>query len=80
MSMVLSHIAAVCVILCNCAAVLLSGSFLHSLNIKFWRNVKFVRDIFSILFSLSDAFCQQIFNLSVYRTEIIFRPGCNGIV
>lgn len=31
--------------------------------------------IFTVLFALTNAFGQQVFNLSVYRAEIIFRPG-----
>ena len=49
-------------------------------NIQFGRNVDLVRDVFPVLFPLSDAFCEQIFDLPVYRAEIILRPSGNGDV
>ncbi len=39
-----------------------------------------VGDIFSVLFPLSDTFGQQIFDLAVDGTEIVFRPRGNGVV
>ena len=50
------------------------------LYIQFWWHIHLVRYIFSILFSLPDTFGQQIFDLPIYRTEIIFCPSCNCII
>ena len=38
------------------------------------------RDVFPILFSLADTFCQQIFDLSVDGPEIVLRPGCDRVI
>ena len=34
----------------------------------------------SVLFSLFDAFCQQVLDLSVDASEVILRPGGKGVV
>lgn len=39
-----------------------------------------VRDITAVFLSLTNAYGQQILNLTVYRTEILGRPGCDFVV
>ena len=57
-----------------------SFDHIHStvLNIQLGRNIDLIRDVFPILFSLSDAFGEQIFDLTVHRAKIILCPGGNG--
>lgn len=47
------------------------------LNIQFGWYIQFIGNIFSVLFPLSDAFAEQIFDLSVHRAKIILCPGGN---
>ncbi len=49
-------------------------------NIKFGRHIEVVRDIFTVFLALADAFCQQIFNLTVDTAEIVLCPACYGLV
>ena len=50
------------------------------LNINFKRFVQRLGNIFPVLFALFYAFGQKIFDLTVYRTKIILRPGCQGVI
>ena len=43
-------------------------------DFEIWRLVDFIRDIFSALFVLPDAFGQNVFDLTVDRTEVLLRP------
>ena len=52
----------------------------ESLDVDFQRLIQILRDIFPILFPLTDTFGQKIFDLPVHGTEIIFCPLGNFIV
>ena len=49
-------------------------------NIQFGRYVQFVGNVLAVFLALTHAFGKQIFNLSVDRTEIVFRPRRDCIV
>ena len=49
-------------------------------DIQFRRHIDLVRDILAVLFALPHALRQQIFDLPVHGTEIIFCPLGNFIV
>ena len=49
-------------------------------NIKLGRHVYFIGHVLSVLFPLFYTFGQQIFDLSVYRTEVVLCPGSNGVI
>ncbi len=51
-----------------------------SLNIKFGRDIYLIGDIFAILFPLTHALGQQIFDLSVYAAKVVLCPCCDGII
>ena len=49
-------------------------------NIKFYRLVDRIGNVFAVFLALLDALGQKIFDLPVDRTEIILRPRSYGIV
>ena len=49
-------------------------------NVQFDWLIEMLRNIFTVLFTLSDAFGEKIFNLSVNGTEIVLCPGCQLII
>jgi hypothetical protein len=49
-------------------------------QIQFWRLVQMLWNIFPVAFSLPDASCEQIFNLSVYGLEIVLCPGGDCLI
>ena len=51
---------------------------MDSLEIKLRRHVDLFADVFAVLFPLTDALGEQIFDLAVDRAEVILRPGSNG--
>ncbi len=61
-------------------AIDIASFFVLSGKVQFWGNVKFLRNIAPCFLSLTDAFGQQIFDLTVDRAKIILCPsGKSGI-
>ena len=65
-----------------CQEKMLLGKEEHQLSfyIQLGWDVELVGDVFSVLFTLSDAFGQEIFDLSVHRSKVVFRPRRNRFV
>ena len=49
-------------------------------DIQFRRHVDLIRDVFAVLFPLTDALSEEIFDLTIHRAEVILCPGSKGIV
>ena len=49
-------------------------------DVKFGWNINFLSDVFAVLLALTYTFRQQVFNLSVDGTEVIFCPCGNCVV
>lgn len=49
-------------------------------NVKLGRDVDLVGNVLPVLLALAHAFRKQIFDLSVYGTEVVFRPCGNCII
>ena len=55
-----------------------SGAAVFSFNIQFYRHVDLVGDILSVFLPLADTLGEQLLDLTVYRAEIVLRPGSDG--
>ena len=51
-----------------------------SLEIELGRQVDLFAEVLTVLFPLAHAFGQQIFDLAIDGTEIVLRPGGDGVV
>ena len=49
-------------------------------EIQLDRLIQCFGNILSVLFSLANALCKQIFNLPVYGAKVVLCPGCDGVV
>jgi len=65
-----------------CQEKMLLGKEEHQLSfyIQLGWDVELVGDVFSVLFTLSDAFGQEIFDLSVHRSEVILCPCGDRVI
>lgn len=50
----------------------------NSRDVKVGWDIELLRYRLAIFFALADTFGEKILNLPIHRTEIVFRPSCNG--
>ena len=49
-------------------------------QIQLRGHIQLIRNIFSILFTLTHTLGKQILDLPIHRAEVVLRPGGNGVV
>ena len=57
-----------------------NGRYFALRNVQLRWNVQLGGNVFSVLFALAYTLAKQIFDLTVYRAEIVLSPSGNGVI